>query len=67
MAIKVQEVTLRIVFDDEQMRGFPEEWAWQRSLKIGNASVGQAYSVAAVTAADVAPATEDEINEFNER
>lgn len=45
MAIMVQEVTLRIVYDDKEIDGPPQTWAWQNTLSVGHANVGHAFEV----------------------
>lgn len=64
MAIVVQEVTLRIVYDDSEFQGSPEDWAWQNSLTVGQANVGHAFEVVNVSASSVEPATSAEAVEF---
>jgi len=64
MAIVVQEVTLRIVYDDSEFHSPPQNWAWQNSLTVGQANVGHAFEVADVRASDVERATDAEAVEF---
>lgn len=67
MAIQVQEVTLRVVFDDAQFRSAPEAWAWQNALTVGGANVNGSFVVKDVTAKDVEPPNPDDIEQFEER
>jgi hypothetical protein len=64
MAIKVQEVTLRIVYDDSEMNGRPQDWGWENSLTVGHANVGHAFQVTNVQGGEVEPATSAEAVEF---
>jgi len=64
MAVVVQEVTLRIVFDGSEVNGRPQDWDWQKSLTVGQANVGQAFEVSDVRASSVEPATAAEAVEF---
>jgi len=64
MAIMVQEVTLRIVYDDSEMAGSPQTWGWENTLTVGQASVGHAFEVTNVQGGDVEPATSAEAVEF---
>lgn len=67
MAIVVQEVTLRIVYDDSEFRDSPQNWAWQNSLTVGQANVGHAFEVVNVSSSGVEPATSAEAVEFATR
>jgi len=64
MAIVVQEVTLRIVYDDAEFHSTPQNWAWQNSLTVGQANVGHAFQVADVRASGVELAAPAEAVEF---
>lgn len=64
MAIVVQEVTLRVVYDDTELDRPPRDWSWQESLKVGGANVGCAFHVAEVRASGVESAAPAEAVEF---
>lgn len=64
MTIMVQEVTLRIVYDDSELDGPPQTWPWQNSLTVGQANVGHAFEVTDIKGAEVEPATSAEAVDF---
>lgn len=64
MAIMVQEVTLRIVYDDSEVYTPPQHWNWQKSLAVDKKTVGQAFVVADVQGSRAEPATSAEAVEF---
>lgn len=64
MAIMVQEVTLRIVYDDSDVYTPPQHWNWQKSLTVDKKNVGQSFVVADVHGTGPEPATSAEAVEF---
>jgi hypothetical protein len=67
MAIKVQEVTLRVVYDDAEIQKTPGNWGWQDALNVGGARVGHSFCVAEVQATDVRDPSENDLTEYQER
>jgi hypothetical protein len=67
MSVAVQEITLRIVYDDSEFRSPPQQWAWENSLTVGQANVGHAFQVVEVRASDVEPASSAEAVDFVSR
>lgn len=64
MAIKTQEVTLKIVYDDNELEGSPADWNWKNTLTVSHAKVNNAYIVAAVGSSSVEDASPDEAAEL---
>jgi hypothetical protein len=64
MAIMVQEVTLRVVYDDSEMDGPPQTWGWDSSLTVGHANVGHAFQVTNIQGSAINPASSADAVEF---
>lgn len=67
MALRTQEVTLRVVFDDEVVREAPADWGWESSLTVSHVNVNAGgFVVSDVQGGAVQAASADEVSKFND-